>query len=305
MDQLAPTRLPQNGEMTDVDLAMSRFIGGVDAEGLAALGVVMRVGGEQREHRWFSDVRTNIYSVSKGVSVLAAGIAFDEGLLTPAFRLGQLLPDLSLGEGVDGVSIEHLLSMTSGIDFSWFEGDPWPDIDLAQAMLSRPSRGPGLVFQYSDASTYVAMRMLAAVVGDVRDWLIPRLFEPLGIEDPEWHRCPNGWIIAGSGLELRTEELARVGQVLRDRGVWNGRQLLSAQRIDRMHSSWTETGGPAPFTRYGLAAWEGPRDCWRLDGARGQYVVVDTGHDAVVTITADEPERDHRLAELAADALLG
>ncbi|PPH85282.1 serine hydrolase [Rathayibacter sp. AY1D3] len=291
--------------MIDVDLALSRFVSGVDAEGLRALGVVIRVGDQQRQHRWRNDDRTNIYSVSKGVSVLAAGLAFDEELLTPASRVGQLLPAASLGADVDGVTIEHLLSMTSGIDFPWFESDPWPEADLAHAMLSKPSRGPGLVFQYSDASTYVAMRMLGAIIGDVRDWLIPRLFTPLGIDDPEWHRCPRGWIIAGSGLELRTEELASVGQLLRDRGMWNGRQLISAQRIDRMHSSWIDTGGPAPFTRYGLAGWDGPRDCWRLDGARGQYVVVDAARDAVITITADEPECDHRLAELAADALLG
>jgi len=289
--------------MIDVDLALSRFVAGVGAENLRALGVVVRVGAEQREHRWHSDERTNIYSVSKGVSALAAGFAFDEGLLTPASRVSQLLPDLTLGNGVDEVTIEHLLTMTSSIDFAWFEGDPWPEVDLAQAMLSRPSRGRGAVFQYSDASAYVAMRMLGAIVGDVRDWLIPRLFEPLGIEEPEWHRCPDGWIVAGSGLELRTVELARIGQVLRDRGVWNGRRLLSAERVDRMHSSWIDTGGPDPFTHYGLAAWKGPRDCWRLDGALGQYVIVDSAHDAVVTITADEPERDHRLAEIAGDAL--
>jgi hypothetical protein len=63
-------------------------------------------------------------------------------------------------------------------------------------MLRRPSRGAGTVFQYSDASTYVAMRMLGAYVGDVRDWLVPRLFEPLGIANPQWHRSARGWIVA-------------------------------------------------------------------------------------------------------------
>ncbi|WP_414171590.1 hypothetical protein [Clavibacter tessellarius] len=60
--------------------------------------------------------------------------------------------------------------MTSGIDFAWFGDEPVPGPDLAQTMLGRPSRGR--VFQYSDASPYVAMRMLAAAVGDVRDWLL-------------------------------------------------------------------------------------------------------------------------------------
>ncbi len=178
-----------------------------------------------------------------------------------------------------------------------------PGPDLAQAMLGRPSRGR--VFQYSDASPYVAMRMLAAAVGDVRDWLLPRLFEPLGIDDPQWHRCPLGFIVGGSGLELRTGELARIGRLLRDRGAWGGRQIVSAEWIDRMHGSWVGTGADptTPFARYGLATWDAPGDAWRLDGRYGQYVLVDGSRDAVVTITAHEEERDHRLAELAVAAV--
>jgi CubicO group peptidase (beta-lactamase class C family) len=159
------------------------------------------------------------------------------------------------------------------------------------------------VFQYSDASTYVAIRMLGGLVGDVRDWLLPRLFEPLGIDRPHWRRCPLGWIVGGSGLELRTEELARVGRLLRDRGTWSGRRLVPAAWIDGMHGDWTATGMPAPIDRYGLSTWAGPGDRWRLDGALGQYVIVDDRRDAVITITAHEDDRDHRLAELAADAL--
>jgi CubicO group peptidase (beta-lactamase class C family) len=58
--------------------------------------------------------------------------------------------------------------------------------------------------------------------------------------------------VGGSGLELRTDELARIGRVLRDRGRWDARQLVDATWIDRMHGSWVETGGETPFQRYGL-----------------------------------------------------
>jgi CubicO group peptidase (beta-lactamase class C family) len=140
-------------------------------------------------------------------------------------------------------------------------------------------------------------------VGDVCDWLLPRLFDPLDIHNPQWHRCPLGWVMGGSGLELRTEELARIGRVLRDRGSWRGHRLVSAGWVDRMHTSWFETGGSAPFERYGLAVWQGPARCWRLDGRYGQYVIIDEERDAVITITAHEESRDHRLAELAVMAL--
>jgi len=289
--------------MVDASEVLSRIVDGVDTEGLTAYGVHVLVGDEERQHRWRSDDRVNLYSVSKGVCALAAGMAVDEGILTLDSRAADLFPDADLGEGVGQVTLEHLLSMSSGIDFRWFADEPVPWSDLAGEMLSRPTRGPGRVFQYSDASTYVAMRMLGAAVGDVRDWLLPRLFDPLGIHNPQWHRCPLGWIMAGSGLELRTEELARIGRVLRDRGSWLGQGLVSPDWVDRMHAAWVPADGTDAYAEYGLAAWRGPGRCWRLDGRYGQFVILDEVSNACVTITAHEEKRTNRLAELAADAL--
>jgi len=166
----------------EVEVALGRFVAAVEAEGLGVYGVHLRRGEETASHRWRSDDRENLYWVSKGVCALATGIAIDEGLLTLDTGVGDGLPGLDLGPGVAEVTMRHLLSMTSGIDFRWFEHEPvvWPD--LAAEMLSRPSVGRR--FQYSDASTYVAMRMLGAIVGDVRDWLLPRLFDPLEIDNP-------------------------------------------------------------------------------------------------------------------------
>lgn len=291
-------------DMTAAQSVLDHFVSAVERESLGAYGVHVLVGDDEAGHRWRSDDRENVYSVSKGVCALAIGIAVDEGVLTLETRVPELLPELELGDGVDGVTVRHLLTMTSGIDFQWFGDQPVPGPDLAQEMLGRPTAGPGSVFRYSDASPYVAMRMLAAAVGDVRDWLLPRLFEPLRIDNPQWHRCPLGFIVGGSGLELRTEELARIGRVLRDRGQWQGRQLVDAAWIDRMHTDWVATGSDGTTARYGLAVWDGPGDTWRLDGRYGQYVVVDEARHAVVTVTAHEESRDHLLAEAAATAVV-
>lgn len=291
--------------MTAAESLLRRFVETADREVLGVYGAHALVGDDEAGHRWRSDDRVNVYSVSKGVSALAAGIAADEGILALETTVAQALPQFGLGDGVDRVTLRHLLTMTSGIDFRWFGDEPvlWPD--LAQEMLRRPSRGPGRVFQYSDASTYLAMRMLGAAVGDVRDWLLPRLFDPLGIHNPQWMRCPLGWIVAGSGLELRTEELARIGRLLRDRGEWRGRRIVSADWIDGMHAEWRETGEPAQTSRYGLATWEGPSGLWRFDGRYGQYVIVDDDRGAVLTVTAHEEFRTGRLLEAAHEALLG
>lgn len=279
--------------------AVRSFVRAVDAEGLGVYGVHVRRGRETASHRWRSDDRVNLYSVSKGVCALAVGVAVDEGLLTLDTTVADLLPGLPLGPGVDEVTLRHLLTMTSGIDFRWFGHEPvvWPD--LAAEMVSRPSAGRR--FQYSDVSTYTAMRMLGAVVGDVRDWLLPRLFDPLGIDNPQWHRCPLGWIVGGTGLELRTDELARIGDLLLDRGRWQGRRLVSPEWVDGLHGTWVETGRPAPMDRYGIATWAGPGRAWRLEGRYGQFVIVHD--DAVVTVTGHEESLEDRVAEIAVQVL--
>lgn len=72
-----------------------------------------------------------------------------------------------------------------------------------------------------------------------------------------------------------------------------------------MHDPWIATGSSSPYERYGLAVWDGPGDCWRLDGRYGQYIIVDQHRDAVITITAHEESRDHLLAEQAERVLRG
>lgn len=276
-----------------------RIVREVDASGFRAHGVHVLVGVGSAEHSWTADVRRDVHSVAKGLCVLAASIAADEGRVSFDEPVTSYLPEVSLGVGVEEVTLRHLLSMTSGVDLVWSETmmTDWPD--LAVEFLGRPSRGR--VFQYSNASTYTAMRGLAAVVGDVVDYLGPRLFEPLGIRGVEWDRCPNGFVVAGGGVRLRTEELARIGRLIRDRGRWEGHQLVSAALVDAMHSEWVVAGVNPAYTRYGLAGWDGPGAAWRLHGAHGQLLIF--SRDAVVTITADDHVGADAIAAFVVDTL--
>jgi CubicO group peptidase (beta-lactamase class C family) len=261
----------------------------IDDAGFRAHGLHVRVGDDIAEHRWTPDEREEIHSVAKAVSVLAAGIAADEGLV-------------SLDEPINStrerdLTLRRLLTMTSGIDFPWSPTlmTDWPD--LAAEFLSRPSRGR--VFQYSNASTYTAMALLARRVGDIEEFLRPRLLSPLGIGDISWDRCPNGRVLGGEGLSLRTQEMARLGLLIRDRGVWDGRRLVSTGIVDAMHAGWVDTGSTGEgYRRYALAGWEGPGDAWRLHGAYGQLVIF--LEDTVVTVSADDHEGADAIAAFIA-----
>lgn len=283
--------------MTRAQLLLDSLVHEADATGFGAHGMHVLLGDDAVEHRWADDVREDIQSVAKGICVLAAGMAADEGLVGFDVPVAEYLPDFDIGPGVDGVTLRHLLSMSSGIDLPWSETlmTDWPD--LAREFLARPSRGR--TFQYSNASTYTAMTVLAARTGDVLEYLRPRLFDPLGISDLEWQRCPNGRIVAGGGLALRTEEMSRLGRLIRDGGRWQGRQLVSTGWIAAMHAEWVDAGTSPGYDRYALAGWGGPGHAWRLHGAGGQMLLF--AGPAVITITADDHFGADAMAAFAVD----
>ena len=276
---------------------LDRVVRVVEECGFGAHAVHVQVGDDGELHRWSDDVRRDVHSVAKAVCVLAAGLASDEGVLDVDAPVSRYLPGLAYGEGSSSITTRHLLGMVSGVDLPWSPTlmSDWPD--LAHEFLGRPSRGR--VFQYSNASTYTAMRALGAVVGDVHAWLGPRLYAPLDLHPPDWRRCPQGWIVAGEGLSLTAEELARLGRLVRDDGVRAGRRVVSSEWTRAMHSGWTVREAGAGYTHYALAGWGGPRDAWRLHGAHGQILIF--RGDTVVTVVAD----DHARADDVADRIVG
>jgi CubicO group peptidase (beta-lactamase class C family) len=285
--------------MTHAQAVRDAVVTEVDRTGFRAHGLHVLVGEDVAEHRWTPDVREDVQSIAKGVCVLAVGIAAADGTVDVDEPVAAALPGVRFGAGTDAVTLRQLLTMTSGVDLPWSPTllTDWPD--LALEFLGRPSRGR--VFQYANASTYTAARVLATRVGDVGRFVQDRLFTPLGIADVEWERCPGGHVAAGGGLLLRTTEVARLGRFVRDRGSVDGRQLLAPGWVDAMHSDWVAAGRNPAYERYALAGWDGPGRLWRLHGAYGQLLLFDEAADAVVTITAD----DHAGADAVAASVAG
>lgn len=285
--------------MTRYESLRDLIVRDVEAMGFVAHGLHVLVGDDAVEHRWTADVRNDVHSAAKGVCALALGCAEDDGLLSLDTPAASLFPDLVPGEGTKTVTLRHLITMSSGVDFPWTPTlmTDWPD--LALEFLRRPSSARS--FQYSNASTYTAMRTLATVVGDVGGYIDKRLLHPLGIRGTTWERCPLGFIVAGGGLALRTEELARIGRLVRDDGRWRGEQILDSKWPRALHSNWVRAGASPGYERYAFAGWDGPGHTWRLHGAYGQLVIF--AGEAVVTITASDHERADPLARRIATHL--
>ena len=274
--------------------AVDRFIARAERESLRLHGLHVRRRGRQPvSHRWSRDERRDVYSVSKTFTSVAVGLARDEGLLDLDDPVLEHLPHLAgdAAAGADAMTVRHLLTMTHGHELRWEDPDLGFDGDPARAFLAAPLLAPpGTRYAYRGLASYVLGRVVHAVSGDdLRDYLVPRLFTPLGIRNPQWHRCPLGFSLGAVGLHLRTEEMSRLGEVLLDGGVHEGTQLIPHEHVQLMRTTQVSTGREHPDNAvYGLHWWPCARDgAWRMDGIRGQFVILLPAHEAVVTVSAD------------------
>lgn len=190
--------------------------------GVRAIHVV-RPGRATVSHHFRADTPENLYSISKTVTALAIGIAQHEGLLDLDDLLVDHLPAPTggYGEGVDQIRLRHLLTMTSGSPVTAFVDEEREHPHLTDHFLGTDlSAEPGDGFVYSNGSFFMLSRVISERTGQsMRDWLMPRLFEPLGILNPQWFtdREKHSW--GATGLHLTSEQMSRIGALLLAEGV--------------------------------------------------------------------------------------
>jgi hypothetical protein len=123
----------------------------------------------------------------------------------------------------------------------------------------------------------------------VLEYLSPRLFEPLGIDHPKWATSPQGISLGGYGLSIRTEDIAKFGQLYLQKGKWRGQQLVPADWIEAATARQTSNGSNPKSDwdqGYGYQFWRSRHGSFRGDGAFGQFCLVLPEQDAVVAITS-------------------
>lgn len=149
--------------------------------------------------------------------------------------------------------------------------------------------------------------MLSSIVSKVTgqsvlDYLQPRLFQPLDITNPEWGTSPQGVTLGGYGLLVRTEDIAKFGQLYLQKGQWNGKQLIPASWVAQASAKQVpnDAGKKDPEKSdwaqgYGYQFWQCRHGAFRGDGKDGQYCIVLPGQDAVVAITAQTGDMQQEL----------
>jgi len=245
-------------------------------------------------------------SVSKTFTATAVGFAITENQLKVTDKVISFFPDIlpkEISPFLKELEVRHLLTMSVGQNVSLvnkvrdIRGADWMQEILATPFESKP----GTVFDYNSLATYMLSAIVQKVTGQkVIDYLTPRLFEPLGIEGVTWDESPQGINLGGWGLYVKTEDMAKLGQFILQKGKWNGKQLIAKSWIDEM-TTYKIASLPSGAKKgdlkmnpedsdwlqgYGYKMWICRHSGVRADGAGGQYIILLPEKDAVIVTTA-------------------
>ena len=233
-----------------------------------------------------------LFSLSKSFTSCAIGIAQAEGRLKITDKLISFFPEYEsciTDPRMRTVTLEDLLTMRSG-HLVCATKYMLREKDSVKAFLASPlDTEPGTRFTYNSGATYMLSALIRRVTGEnVREYLMPRLFEPLEISPGIWECCPNGINLGGWGLSLTTGDLAKFAQLLLRHGEWNGRQLVPADYLaeaTRKHADNSMNDKPDWKLGYGYQFWVSQHG-YRGDGAGGQLALAVEEKDLCIAATS-------------------
>lgn len=304
-------QLPR-GECTwQLDEAVSKYLACMQEEKQDLHSIMILKDGKVVYEKWLSSGKELephvLNSVSKTFTSAAVGFAVQEGRIRIEDKVIDYFPDKlpqTISENLAAMTVRDLLTMNTG-----HEKDPTKlrntEQDWEKAFLASDiPRKPGTIYCYNSLGTYMLSAIVQRVTGEkIADYLYPRLFRPLGINNVSWQESPTGINAGGWGLYLKTEDLAKLGQLLLQGGVWEGKQVMPAEWVREMSARQVDCV-PAGINTdklpevindpvkqdwvqgYGYQMWRCRHNAFRADGASGQYIIVIPDKNAVIVTTA-------------------
>jgi CubicO group peptidase (beta-lactamase class C family) len=267
--------------------------------------------GKVIAEQWLGDNAADkphiLNSVSKTYTATAIGFLVAEKKIKVTDKVISFFPDHlpdTVSDYLKQLTIKNLLTMAVGHDVNKLNADSRNKTnDWINLFLSNPIyEAPGSQFAYNSLATYMLSAIVQKVTGQkLIDYLSPRLFQPLGITGARWEEDPQGINVGGWGLFVKTEDMAKLGQFILQKGKWNGKQLLpkswfaeaTSKQIESLPAGVKKEDVKAKkedsdwLQGYGYQMWMCRYDAYRADGARGQFIILLPKHDAVIVATAD------------------
>ena len=244
-----------------------------------------------------SEMNHNVFSVTKSVVSTLAGIAMDEKEIRGI--------DATLGDSlnVEGekakITLAQFLTMQSGFPQSRANKATGPERELFDRIGASPDRTaeiiklelasiPGTKFAYSNIDPQLVASIVESEYGErIIDVARGKLFGPLGFKGARWvYADKTGAVPGGYGLRLRPVDMATLGQLYLQGGIWNGNQILPTEWV--LEAVSDRTG-----SNYGYCWWtdavDGYGKSFAAKGVRGQQILVVPEKEIVFVVTADLP----------------
>ncbi len=223
------------------------------------------------------------YSVSKSIVALACGFLFDKGMLFPGDPVAKYLKeyfpadvdkkwfDVTLAD-----LFRHKTGARDGIDLDIEQA---PTGEVLTALFSSPIIGKtGESWNYSDGNYYILARVFEKVSGvTAEEYLNKNFFIPTGFYYNSWAKDHYGHLLGGTGLFLRTEDMLKVGSLILNKGVYDGKRYLSEKWIDFC----TKTNDTKK-DNYGFGIRSHGKDVFTITGMNGQGIFIDRNKKFVV-----------------------
>ena len=254
----------------------------------------------------------NIYSHSKSFTSLMVGISIDEKKLSLDIRLVDVFKD-EIDEfnykRLYDIKVKDLLMMSSGFDRPYLmmdqrrEGMGYPD--YLKFMFNQELKvKPGTKFCYSNGDTYLLGRMVAKVYNkNFTQLCYEKIFMPLEIGLPMWGVDPNGYCIAASDLNLNVEQMNRLGILFLNKGVYNGKRIISEEYVNMCSISQITTQENY-WGNYSFQFWMVEGDGYRADGAWGQLTIIWPKYGYVLSFQRPEDDKMDILMNILREEIL-
>lgn len=260
----------------------------------------------------------HIASVTKSIISLLIGIAVDKKLMNLDQKILEFYPDYQMKRGektIQQITIRHLLTMTAPYKF---KSEPWtkvcssPDWSKTVLDLMGGRRGITGEFKYTTLGIQVLSDLISKVSGiSTIEFANAVLFSPLGIKpriaytvknkeeyidfitskEPKksvWFCESNGNVTAGFGLCMSSLEMAKIGQMCLEKGVYQNQRIISANWIKEMTSSSVQCGERFGFMNYGYLWWiiDPQNNIFAAIGDGGNVIYINPVKEFIVTVTS-------------------
>ena len=278
--------------------AIRHFIEAANASGIGWHSFMLLRHGNVIAEGWWKPFepafKHTLYSLSKSFTSTAIGLLVKEGKLNIEDKVISFFPDeipSTPDENLKQMKIKHLLTMNTGHGTDTMpklraSTNTWTKTFLAQPVEFEP----GTHFLYNTGATYMLGAIVHKITGETLSaFLSARLFLPLDIKGYDWETSPQGLNTAGYGLRVKTEDIAKFGQMYLQKGRWNGKEILTESWVNDATSYQTKSqeGNGDWAQGYGYQFWRCKPGFYRGDGAYGQFCIVMPQHDAVLAVTSE------------------